>query len=93
MRLWGRSGPLEFGHADRGPRDPMPKLPVMSGPELLRKLRRIGFAVDHTTGSHVILWNSVTRRRAVVPTHRRDLPRGTIASIVREAGVDWRELL
>jgi|GEM_PF-2230728 len=73
--------------------DRMPKLPAMNGPELSRTLQRIGFEIDHTTGSHVILRHPVTRRRAVIPTHRRDLPRGTIASILREAGVDWRTLL
>jgi predicted RNA binding protein YcfA (HicA-like mRNA interferase family) len=65
----------------------------MHGPALLRKLQKLGFEIDHTTGSHVILHHPVTRRRAVVPVHRRDLPRGTIASLLREAGVDWRELL
>ncbi|MBI4434260.1 type II toxin-antitoxin system HicA family toxin [Candidatus Uhrbacteria bacterium] len=71
----------------------MPKLPTWRGSELIRKLQRIGFEIDHTTGSHVVMRNPVTHRRAIVPSHRRPIPRGTIASMLREAGIDWRDLL
>lgn len=71
----------------------MPKLPVVNGPELARRLRRLGFVVDHTTGSHFIMRHPKTHRRAVVPLHHRDLPRGTVVSILREAGIDRCEIV
>jgi predicted RNA binding protein YcfA (HicA-like mRNA interferase family) len=52
-----------------------------------------GFALDHTSGSHFIFYNSTTRRRAVVPSHNRDLPKGTLMSLLREAGFTREELM
>lgn len=33
----------------------MPKLPVISGKELVKLLTKLGYEVDHQTGSHIIL--------------------------------------
>ncbi len=33
----------------------MPKLPVLSGVKVVRALSKIGYDVDHHTGSHMIL--------------------------------------
>ncbi|HEC80298.1 MAG TPA: type II toxin-antitoxin system HicA family toxin, partial [Firmicutes bacterium] len=33
----------------------MVKLPVISGDDLVKALKRFGYEVDHQTGSHVIL--------------------------------------
>ncbi|WP_455285409.1 type II toxin-antitoxin system HicA family toxin [[Eubacterium] cellulosolvens] len=33
----------------------MPKLPVVSGIEVVKALAKIGYDVDHQTGSHMIL--------------------------------------
>ena len=49
------------------------------------KPRQIVSALD--TGSHYQLFNERTRRHTTVPYHTRDLPRGTVAAIVRQAGV------
>lgn len=40
----------------------MPKLPVVSGQDVVRALTRAGFEVHHQKGSHIIL-NRETRRR------------------------------
>lgn len=71
----------------------MPKLPPMTPKKLLSKLKKIGFGIDHTTGSHIILYNEKTRRRAVVPQHLSDIPKGTLLSILREAGITREEIL
>jgi predicted RNA binding protein YcfA (HicA-like mRNA interferase family) len=49
--------------------------------------------LDHTSGSHFIFYNPVSRRRAVVPQHNRDLPKGTLMSLLREAGFTREELV
>ncbi|MBU4031570.1 MAG: type II toxin-antitoxin system HicA family toxin, partial [Candidatus Thermoplasmatota archaeon] len=36
--------------------------------------------------------NPETKRRAVVPIHRKDLPRGTLMEILRQAGFSREEL-
>jgi predicted RNA binding protein YcfA (HicA-like mRNA interferase family) len=38
------------------------------------------------SGSHFIFYHPVSKRRAVVPRHNRDMPKGTLLSLLREAG-------
>jgi predicted RNA binding protein YcfA (HicA-like mRNA interferase family) len=71
----------------------MPKLPSVKPRQLIRFLEQNGFALDHTSGSHFIFYNPGTRRRAVVPQHNRDLPKGTLMSLLREAGFTREELI
>jgi predicted RNA binding protein YcfA (HicA-like mRNA interferase family) len=71
----------------------MPKLPAVRPRQIIRFLELNGFALDHTSGSHFIFYNSASRRRAVVPQHNRDLPKGTLMSLLREAGFTREELL
>jgi predicted RNA binding protein YcfA (HicA-like mRNA interferase family) len=49
--------------------------------------------LDHTSGSHFIFYNPELRRRAVVPQHNRDLPKGTLMSLLREAEFTREELI
>jgi len=60
-------------------------LPVCSGRDTVKAFRQIGYEVDHQTGSHIILRHS-NRRRLVVPDHR-ELAKGTLRSLIREAGI------
>ncbi len=70
----------------------MPKLPVLTAKKLIKILGKLGFQVDHKTGSHFIFYDSKNKRRAVVPYHPRDLPKGTILSILKQAGITKDEL-
>jgi predicted RNA binding protein YcfA (HicA-like mRNA interferase family) len=56
-------------------------------------LRFHGFIEDHATGSHFVFYNSKTKRRATVPRHPKDLPKGTLFSIIREAGFNRGDLM
>jgi predicted RNA binding protein YcfA (HicA-like mRNA interferase family) len=56
-------------------------------------LEQNGFFLDHTSGSHFIFYHPSSRRRAVVPSHNRDLPKGTLISLLREAGFTREELI
>ena len=70
----------------------MPKLPASA---VIAALQRLGFRILRQKGSHVVLRRespnpgkgdaSVT---CVVPLHHRDLAVGTLASILRQAGID-----
>jgi predicted RNA binding protein YcfA (HicA-like mRNA interferase family) len=71
----------------------MPKLPSVRPRQVARFLENNGFVLDHTSGSHFIYYNSSTRRRAVVPQHNRDLPKGTLMSLLKEAGFTREELI
>jgi len=70
----------------------MPKLSNITSKKLIKILKSFGFQLDHSTGSHFIFYNSKTKKRAVVPYHTQDLPKGTIMSILREAGITRKEL-
>lgn len=71
----------------------MPKLPAVKPKELIRKLKSLGFMEDHITGSHIILYHPVTKRRTVVPFHLKDIPKGTLSAILRESGITRNEFL
>ncbi len=64
----------------------MSKLPAVRPREIIRFLEQNGFILDHASGSHFIFYHPVSRRRAVVPRHSRDMPKGTLLSLLREAG-------
>jgi len=70
----------------------MPKLPLLTSKKLIKILLKIGFKLDHTSGSHYVFYHSKTKRRAVVPYHRKDLPKGTLKAILREAGISIEEV-
>lgn len=68
----------------------MPKLPVISGDELARALAKLGYYVERTKGSHMSL-RCPGRPLLTVPRHR-ELDRGTLRGILRDAGISPDEL-
>ena len=65
----------------------MAKLPVVSGREAARALKQIGYRLDRQRGSHLILrLEEPPYRRLTVPDHR-ELAKGTLRAIIREAGL------
>lgn len=65
----------------------MSKLPVVSGREAVKALRKAGYEIDHQTGSHMILRRTPPpHRRLTVPDHK-ELAKGTLRAIIREAGL------
>ena len=71
----------------------MPKLPVISGQKLVKALAKLGYIVDHQTGSHIILRHKdQPHRRLTVPNHN-ELAKGTLRAIIRQAGLAREEFL
>jgi len=68
------------------------KVPRPTPKKLLKILYREGFVDDRQTGSHLILYHARSKRRVVVPMHNRDLPIGTLKSILHSAGIDPRHI-
>ena len=65
----------------------MPKLPLLSGKEVIKALNKLGYAVDHQTGSHVIMrQQQAPFRRLTVPNHK-EIAKGTLRAIIRQAGL------
>ncbi|HAJ32101.1 MAG TPA: hypothetical protein DCK79_01820 [Candidatus Atribacteria bacterium] len=71
----------------------MHKLPSITPQKVIRILERKGFVVDRAKGSHRIYYHSKGGRRVVIPYHRKDLPKGTLMEILKQASIDKEELV
>lgn len=71
----------------------MPKLPSFKPKALIKKFGKAGYVIDRQRGSHVILYNHTDRRRLTIPLHVKDLPKGTLLSIIKQAGLTKEEFL
>jgi len=69
----------------------MPKIPSLTSKRVIKILEKDGFVLDHSSGSHLIYYHPVKRKRVTVPFHRRDIPKGTLLSILKQAGIDIKE--
>jgi len=70
----------------------MPKLPSLTPKKIITILESRGFALDRVKGSHHIYYHPETKRRVVVPLHKKDLPKGTLFEILKQAGISKDEL-
>jgi predicted RNA binding protein YcfA (HicA-like mRNA interferase family) len=71
----------------------MSRLPACTPIVVIRALGRAGFFLDHSTGSHRFFRHPARAGLVVVPFHRRDLKRGTLKSIVEQAGISTEEFI
>jgi len=68
----------------------MPKLPVVSGADVIRGLERLGFVVARQRGSHIVMRRGSSG--CVVPNHR-ELKVGTLVGLLKQAGVSSDEFI
>jgi predicted RNA binding protein YcfA (HicA-like mRNA interferase family) len=71
------------------------RIPSFKPTELRKLLEKQGFKLDRQSGSHVVLLHP-DGRRALIPMHNRDLKRGTLLGIIKQAGYsldDFSKLL
>jgi predicted RNA binding protein YcfA (HicA-like mRNA interferase family) len=68
----------------------MPKLPVLSGTDVIKMLEQLGFEQIRQRGSHVVMRRGSVG--TVVPLHK-ELKTGTLAGIIRQAGLTQDEFL
>jgi len=68
----------------------MSKLPVLSGEKCIKALAKVGFYFKRQEGSHVTLRRDQPFCQLVVPLHK-ELDRGTLRAIIREAGLSVSE--
>jgi predicted RNA binding protein YcfA (HicA-like mRNA interferase family) len=68
-----------------------PRQPVVSGSQLIKVLRKDGWEVVRQRGSHVRLKKSGRRNALVVPLHKQ-IKRGTLGGILRDADLNAEDL-
>jgi len=68
-------------------------LPGLSGREVVRALRKIGYERDRQKGSHIVMRQTAYPfRRIVVPDHR-EVAKGTLRAIIRKVGLRVEEFI
>lgn len=70
----------------------MGKLPTIKPRELIKKLEKLGFILQRTSGSHMIFKHPKTGLRANIPFHLREIPKGTLLAILRESQISKEEI-
>jgi len=68
----------------------MNDLPRVSGRQALRALEKAGFFLKRQQGSHIVLRRVEPFTQVVVPDHK-ELDRGTLRAIIRQAGLSVQE--
>lgn len=72
----------------------MPKLPVISARKLIRVLKKKGFTLHRTKGSHHIFIQRIDKLTVAIPVHPgHDLGRGITLTILKEADITIEEFL
>lgn len=74
------------------------RLPVVSGPRLVRWLQSLGYTVDRQRGSHIRLERRTSAGiHALTVPHHREIARGTLndilSAVARAIGRDKQELI
>lgn len=70
----------------------MSNIPSLTSKEVIKILIQKGFVLDRSKGSHQIWLHPKNKNRAVVPMHSKDLPKGTLMSILKQAGIRKDEI-
>lgn len=70
----------------------MSKLPRVSASEIVKALMKIGYVFSRQKGSHIILLHREKHSIVVVP-NRKELPKGTLRSIINQANLTVDEFL
>lgn len=68
----------------------MPKLPVISGKDMIRALEKDGFLIVRQKGSHISLQKGI--QKTVVPIHD-ELAKGTLLGILKQCGLTKEDLI
>jgi predicted RNA binding protein YcfA (HicA-like mRNA interferase family) len=68
------------------------RLPAVKPAELIRVLEGRGWQLARTRGSHHVFKHPGFPNRIVVPVHGRELKRGILVAILKDAGISRDEL-
>lgn len=68
------------------------KIPLISGLDVIKRLKRVGFIATRQRGSHVRLERYATGKliKITVPLHS-EMKRGTLHRIIKDAGLTLEE--
>ncbi|OGH19331.1 MAG: hypothetical protein A2868_00770 [Candidatus Levybacteria bacterium RIFCSPHIGHO2_01_FULL_40_15b] len=68
-------------------------MPSTTPRNILKFLKSKGFYISRQSGSHMILHHSSDNtKRVTLPVHNKNLKPGTLSSILKQAGINKKEL-
>lgn len=70
----------------------MTKLPRIAGRKCIKALNKVDFYLKRQEGSHIILRRASPFAQVVVPDHK-ELDRGTLRAIIRQAGLSVEDFI
>lgn len=70
----------------------MAKLPSLSGRQVVKVFKSLGWTMIRQTGSHMILTKDAHPATLSVPDHK-EVAKGTLRSLIRSAGITVDEFL
>jgi len=72
----------------------MPKLPVLSGQDVVKILTKLGYSYIRTSGDHAILKKEDQKGKSVIPVPlHKELAAGTLKSIINQTGMSREDFL
>ncbi len=62
---------------------------MITSKQVIQALKRFGFVEHRQKGSHMFMQSKTTPMRVVcVPVHSKDIKKGTLKAILKQAGLD-----
>ena len=71
----------------------MAQLPILKVKELVKALEKMGFFLHHQTGSHAQFKHLDGRRTTISIHYGKDIPNGTLRSILRDIKISPQKLI
>ena len=71
----------------------MPKYTSYKPREIEKILHKNGFLLKRQSGSHKVFFNPELEKTVIVPFHGKEIPQGTIRSIVRQSSLPEKVFL
>lgn len=70
----------------------MDKIPLLSGEQIVKAFQKMGFEKARQKGSHLVMKKTTPTGQigCVIPMHK-EVARGTLRSILRQAGITFEE--
>jgi predicted RNA binding protein YcfA (HicA-like mRNA interferase family) len=70
----------------------MSKLPILSGLQIINRLKKNGFIIIRQKGSHVFLKHKNDNRTTIVPIHKgKDIDRALLRKILSDTELSFEE--
>lgn len=69
----------------------MAPVPLIASREAIKVFEKLGYEVNHQTGNHIIMRRKQPPHRHLSVPNRRELPRGTLRSLIKTAGITIEE--